>query len=530
MENFGWISLLPPVVALILAWWSREVLISLFIGVLLGATILAGFNPLTGFLRTLDTYVVQSLADSWNAAVLLFLLTLGGMVGIISRSGASRALADYVAARAENTTRAQLATWLLGIFIFFDDYANSLIVGNTMRSITDRLKISREKLSYIVDSTSAPITSMALISTWVGYEMGLIQKAFTRLGMEENIYGVFLRTIPFRFYSILALILVVWLIISKRDFGPMLKAERRARLEGKVIADGARPLVSKELDRMADSSSGNQAGLHWYHAFLPVLGVIVITLAGLWYNGGGMTGIGLREAFGNADSSVVLLWAGFGGTLIAGIIVLVKRLLSLQEIVEAWVEGVKSLAVAAMILILAWSLGTVIEKLGTANYIVSLMRGVLPPFLIPALMFVVPSVVAFATGTSWGTNAIIMPLAIPLAVNLGAPLIPTIGAVLTGCVFGDHCSPISDTTIMSSTASGADHLDHVKTQLPYAITVALVALIFGFLPAGWGISPLFTLPLGAAVLYVIVCLVGERVEDLPEENEAYASETAEINA
>ncbi|MEC9488000.1 MAG: Na+/H+ antiporter NhaC family protein [Halanaerobium sp.] len=527
MENFGWVSLLPPVIALILAWWSREVLVSLFVGILLGATILAGYNPLTGFLRTLDTYVVQSLADSWNAAVLLFLLSLGGMVGIISRMGASRALADYVAERANSTTRAQLATWLLGILVFFDDYANSLIVGNTMRSITDRLQISREKLSYIVDSTAAPITSMALISTWVGYEMGLIQKAFDQLGMEGNIYSVFLQTIPFRFYSIFAILMVLWLIISRRDFGPMLRAERRARTEGKVNADGARPLVSEDLDRMAGEMDSDEVNLRWYHAFIPVLGVIIITLAGLWFNGGGLDGAGVREAFGNADSSVVLLWASFGGSLIAMLIALGRRLLNLQQVVEAWVEGAKSLAVASIILILAWSLGSVIEELGTANFLVSLTRGVLPPYLVPALMFIVPGIVAFATGTSWGTNAIIMPLAIPLAVNLGAPLIPTIGAVLTGCVFGDHCSPISDTTIMSSTASGADHLDHVKTQLPYALAVALVALLFGFLPAGWGISPLFTLPLGAVALYIIVRACGQPVEEevLAAEVEAISETT-----
>ncbi|SJZ59888.1 Na+/H+ antiporter NhaC family protein [Selenihalanaerobacter shriftii] len=514
MEEFGMISLLPPLLAIILAWWSREVLVSLFAGVFIGATILANFNPLTGFMRTVDTYMVNSLTDSWNVAILLFLLTLAGMVGIISRSGATQSVADFLAKKAKTARKAQIATWFMGLLIFFDDYANTLIVGNTMRSITDKLKVSREKLAYIVDCTAAPVTSMAFISTWIGYEMGLIQDAFTKLGMDQNIYTTFLQTVPYRFYSIFALVLVLFIAYLGKDYGPMYDAEVRARTEGKLLRDGATPMASEEL---TDMKVPEGKRLTWYDAFIPIISVIVITIVGLWYNGGGAEGATIRQAFGDADSSVVLLWASFGGTFVAGLLSLLKGVLSVEEIMEAWINGIKSLAIASAILVLAWSLGGVIEELGTANYIVSITKGVLPPFLVPTMMFVLPCIVAFATGTSWGANAIIMPLAIPMAVKLGAPLTPTIGAVLTGCVFGDHCSPISDTTIMSSTSSAADHIDHVKTQIPYAVTAALIAILVGFIPAGLGISAMITIPIGLVALFLTVNFLGKDVTSLSED-------------
>lgn len=527
MSDYGVLSILPPLLAIILAWWSREVLISLFVGVLVGATILAEFNPLIGFMRTVDTYMVNSLTDSWNVAILLFLLTLAGMVGIISRSGATQAVANYLAKKAKTARKAQIATWFMGLLIFFDDYANTLIVGTTMRSITDKLKISREKLAYIVDCTAAPVTSMAFISTWVGYEMGLIQDAFTKLGIEQNIYTTFLQTIPYRFYSVFALFLVLIIASLGKDYGPMYDAEMRARKEGKLIRDGATPMASEELTEM---KAPDKNPLNWYDAFIPIISVIVITLVGLWYNGGGPGGATIYKAFGDADSSVVLLWASFGGTIIAALLSLLKKALSIEEIMEAWIDGAKSLAIASAILILAWSLGGVIDKLGTANYIVNLTNGVVPPFLVPAMMFVLPCIVAFATGTSWGANAIIMPIAIPMAIKLGALLTPTIGAVLTGCVFGDHCSPISDTTIMSSTSSAADHIDHVKTQIPYAITAGVVAIVFGFIPAGLGVSAMFLIPLGLLALYLTVNFLGK---DVPESEEVIVkqkdTESEQIN-
>ncbi|WP_245547347.1 Na+/H+ antiporter NhaC family protein [Halobacteroides halobius] len=396
-----------------------------------------------------------------------------------------------------------------------------------MRSITDKLKVSREKLSYIVDCTAAPVTSMAFISTWVGYEMGLIQDAFTKLGIEQNVYSVFLKTIPYRFYSILALFMILVVIWTGKDIGPMHQAEQRARKTGKVLADGATPMASEELTEMNYKENNS---MKWYDAFLPIITVIIVSLVGLWYNGGGLAAdVGLREAFGNADSSVVLLWASFSGTIVAGILGLFKGNLEVEEIMEGWIDGAKALAVACGILILAWSLGTVIEKLGTANYIVALTKDIIPPFLLPTMMFVIPGIIAFATGTSWGTNAIIMPLAIPMAYQFGAPMLPTIGAVLTGCVLGDHCSPISDTTIMSSTASAADHIDHVNTQIPYALIVGIISIVFGFIPAGFGLPYWVVFPLlllGMIACYIAINIFGKEVEG----DEVTIEDTKEITA
>lgn len=509
--QYGWLSIIPPILAIILSWITQEVLLSLFISVFVGATILTGFNPLTGFAETLNTHIVGSLADTWNVSILVFSLSIGGLIGILSKNGGTNGIANLIVAKAKNSKSTLFATWLMGVLIFFDDYANSLIVGNTMRSITDKMKISREKLAYIVDSTAAPVASIALISTWVGFETGLIRDSLAKLNINLNAYNVFLQTIPYRFYSLLALVFVLIVIFTGRDFGAMARAEKRAYKTGKVLDDNATPLVSDEISAF----NTNVKYERWYNAVIPILSVLLITIVGLYINGGGLEGSSIKDAFGNADSSVVLLWASFGGTLIAVVMTLLQRLLSLKEIMDAWVSGVKSMTTASIILVLAWSLGGINDKLGTAEFIANIAKSSLPSYLLPLMMFIIPAVIAFATGTSWGANSIVMPLAIPLAAQLGGTelLIPTIGAVLTGAVFGDHCSPISDTTIMSSISSACDHIAHVKTQLPYALTVALVAIIIGFIPVGFGFNPYISLLIGTIVLFGILYFFGSKVTE-----------------
>ncbi|WP_105613974.1 Na+/H+ antiporter NhaC family protein [Vallitalea okinawensis] len=510
--DFGWLSLLPPVIAIVLALVTGEVLLSLFVAVFIGATILVGGNPLLGFTETLNTHIVGSLTDSWNISILIFCLSIGGLIGVLSKNGGTKGIANLIVSKAKNSRSTLLATWAMGLLIFFDDYANSLIVGNTMRSITDKMGVPREKLAYIVDSTAAPVSSIALISTWVGFELGLINDGIQEMSLNLSAYDVFLDTLPYRFYSILALIFVVIIIVSRRDFGPMAKAERRASKMGKLLADGATPLVSDEVSSMdSDIENGK-----WYNAIIPIISVIAITLIGLFINGGGLDGATVKQAFGDADASVVLLWASFGGLIIAAIMTLVQRLLSIKEIMDSWISGVKSMTIAALILVLAWSLGGVNGELGTAEFIVDLSQQInLPGFLLPIMMFIIPCIVAFSTGSSWGANSIVMPLAIPLAVQIGGPefLVPVIGAVLTGAVFGDHCSPVSDTTIMSSMASACDHIAHVKTQTPYALVVAGVAIIVGFVPAGFGLNPFVSLFLGVCALIAIVMLFGVKATD-----------------
>src|SRR6056297_3022397 len=349
MESYGIISLLPPLLAIILAWWSKQVVLSLFLGVFAGALITNAYNPLFAFMHTLDNYILASLADSWNAGIILFLLAMGGMIGIINKSGG--------------------------------------IIGNTMRPITDKMKISREKLAFIVDLTAAAVSSIVPISTWIAFEVGVIKDGFQSLGIEANAYTTFIQTIPYRFYSIFALIFALIIIYTMKDFGPMYKAEHRARTTGQSLREGSTPMVSKELEEIEKPEG---ASFSIIEAFLPILVVIVVTLIGLWYNGGGSAQeVSIQSAFGDADASVVLLWASFAGSFTAALIAIFKRILNISNIVDSWIDGAKSMFIATMILILAWSIGGITDDLGTADFLVGILEGNLPGFLIPVLLFLI---------------------------------------------------------------------------------------------------------------------------------------------
>jgi len=522
-KSFGIWSLLPPLIAIVLAFMTKQVILSLFLGVLSGTVILEHGNLFHAFLRTLDKYILGALADSWHAGILIFTISIGGMVGIIAKMGGTKAIADALSKKAKTAKSAQVYTFILGVLIFFDDYSNTLIVGPTMRPLTDKMKVSREKLSYIVDSTSAPVAGMALISTWIGYELGLIGDAYKAAGLNVSAYQVFIRTIPFRFYSIFALLMVLLIGVTLRDFGPMYKAEKRARLYGKLLEDDATPMSSLDLE--TNELNGNKKP-KMRNAIIPIVLLVVLGFIGLWYSGGGpdlpFTSEGLRTALGNSDASKALLWAAIFTTIVTIIMAVSQKILTLEKAFEAYVDGSKSLMITAIILILAWSLGSITSDIGTANFLVGAVSNTLPRVFLPLLVFLIACLVSFATGTSWGTMAIIIPLAIPLAnayYQAGAPLslmYSTLGAVLTGSIFGDHCSPISDTTIMSSMASASDHVDHVKTQIPYALTVAGVAIAVGYIPAGLGLSCWISLILGAIALFLIVKFFGKstKLEDL----------------
>ena len=524
-DSFGWLSLLPPLVAIALALILRQVLPSLLIGVLLGATIYLGWNPVLGLMRMLDTYMLNALADRDHAAIVMFSLTLGGMVGVISRCGGSSGIVAKISQYARTPKSGAIATWFMGMLIFFDDYANTLIVGNTMRPYTDKLKISREKLSYIVDSTAAPIASIALISTWIGFEMGLIGDAFSQLGIERNVYLTFLQSIPYRFYCVLALFVVPMIALMGRDFGPMLTAERRARSTGKVNRDGAQPLQED-----ITSADTGLVSSHW-NALGPILLVILVTALGLYWNGKQSAGADaeLYQIIGAADSFSVLMWAAFCGALTAVILAVANSPLKFGETLEAFVSGVKAMMLAMIILILAWSLGKICDDLGTAVFVSGVVKGSIAPWMLPALTFIISAFISFSTGTSWGTMAILVPIIIPVTFNLIVPdgitgpeavayvenhwhiMISSIGSVLAGSIFGDHCSPISDTTIMSSMTSGADHIDHVRTQMPYALLIAVVAILLGDILSGFGFNPWISLTAGMAVLWVVFRFAGGKV-------------------
>ncbi|TFB10173.1 Na+/H+ antiporter NhaC family protein [Candidatus Marinimicrobia bacterium MT.SAG.3] len=512
----GILSLAPPLIAIGLAVLFKEVLLSLFAGIWIGAVFLAGYNPISGFLVAIDKYIVPSLANKDHAAVILFSMGLGGMVGLIARNGGMHGVVEKISKYAKSARSGQIATLSMGLLIFFDDYANTLLVGNTMRPFTDKLKISREKLSFLVDATAAPIASIAFVSTWIGFQNGLIKQGFDAVNLDMDPYVAFISSIPYSFYAFIMLGLIVITATRARDFGPMLTAERRAQQTGKVIRDGAKPLAGADLSELELPENLDK---RWYNAMIPIGFVIVTTIVGLYFNGRAALGasaetMAFHEIIGNANSFTVLMWAAFGGSILAGIMSLSQKLMNLQETVDAYLNGIKSMVYAMVILVLAWSLGAIAADLSTADYVLHITRGLFSPNLLPAMTFIVAALIGFSTGTSWGTMAILTPIVIPMAYHLpieagidaslqSTILLGTIAAVLSGACFGDHCSPISDTTILSSMASGADHIDHVKTQLPYAFLAAGVAVVFGYIPAGYGMNPYLSIVLGIGALYLI---------------------------
>jgi Na+/H+ antiporter NhaC len=536
----GTLTILPPLLAIALAIVFRQVLLALLAGVWLGAFLVTGLRPLAAALRVVDRYILQALTDTGHASIIIFSMLLGGMVAIVSRSGGTYGIVTAVRRWAATRRSTQAVTWLMGMFIFFDDYANTLVVGNTMRPVTDRLRISREKLAYLVDCTAAPIASVALISTWVGVEVGLIGDALTAVGSDLDPYQVFLASIPYRFYPLLALVFALAVAVSGRDLGPMLAAERRAAA-GKLLDDGATPIADTESERMQPLAG---APHRWYNAVLPIVTVIGVTLVGLWVTGrsalaadgsplgmrswseivtGGHLLQDLGSVFSAADSYVTLMWGSALGCLVAGVLAVGQRILTVAETIAAWLAGLKSMLLAVLILLMAWSIGAVCEDLRTATYVVGLISDAVPWALLPALVFLISGGVAFATGTSWGTMAILMPLTVPLATEIarlngleaGAAhtlLLGAISSVLAGATWGDHCSPISDTTILSSMASGSDHIDHVRTQMPYAVLVGVVGIVVGDLPTAWGMPPWISLLVGSGILVGALWYFGRTTE------------------
>jgi len=513
-------SLIPPLFAISMALITREVILSLFCGVWIGATMLMGYNPVEGLLKTIDTHIVNSVTDTDQAAILLFTLGFGGVIGVVSANGGMGGVVKSASQYANTRKRSQMATMLMGVVIFFDDYANTLFVGNMMRPFTDKLKVSREKLAYLVDSTAAPVASLAVISTWSVFQMSLLETPYKEYGIVENPYITFLNSIPYSFYCILTIAFMGFLIWSGRDYSNMLKAERRALNDGKVLADGAQPLTDTELSQDGGLKSDTS---HWTNAMVPVFLLVVIIVIGLYETGTDALAPGddhsIRNIIGSSDPYRALMWGSFIAGFVAIFLSYGRNLLTLRESLEFWIKGAKSMLMACMILVLAWTLGDICSEVKTADYIISLTEGFLTPALLPPVTFLTAAVVSFCTGTSWGTMPILVPIAVPLAFNLlggdpnslvGEPIyLATFASVLSGCVFGDHCSPLSDTTILSSIASGSDHVDHVKTQLPYALTTGVISIVLGYslvsyLPVGVAIL------LGVAAAFVAVKLWGRK--------------------
>ncbi len=568
-----WLSVIPPMVAIGLALLFKEVISSLFFGILSGAFIAGGMRieSLYYLLRSVwdvaSSFLIAALNDSGHLSVIIFSLLVGGMVSIISRNGGMAGVVRRLSVFAKDRMSAQMSTYVLGIAIFFDDYANTLIVGNTMREVTDRFGVSREKLAYLVDATAAPIASVAFITTWIGAELDYIDgglQAILNFPLDVTPYAVFLSSLRFSFYPILTLIFMFLLIRSRRDYGPMAKAEAAAarkhveRIEvQKQEAKGESPVVTFDNDEFTPVE---RAPLKARYAILPVATVIAVTMYGLLDTGltslaGDIAGLGLPTAsigdlwagaglidgqslgffrklgvvIGAADSYVALLWASLSGVLVALAITLGARIMSLEKSMETLLHGFGTMLPALVILTLAWSLASATEQLHTADFLTELLTGRVSPYLLPGIVFVMAALISFSTGSSWSTMAILYPIMIPATWNLAtaygmdqshayALMLNVIATVLSASVLGDHCSPISDTTILSSLASRCDHLQHVKTQLPYALTVGAFALaakmVTAYVDGGWLLSIALVLA-STVAFYFLIRKVGREPLDVP---------------
>ena len=533
--RFGILTLLPPLIAIALAFITKETILSLFIGVFVGEFMLC-VNDLNivstavnAFLQ-LGTDIIGCMADPWNAGIVLQCLLIGGIIQLVTKMGGAKALADEFAKRANTPRKAQLFTWLLGLCVFFDDYANSLIVGPIMRPVMDKLHVSREKLAFVVDATAAPVAGIAIISTWIGLEISLIAAGFESVGVTNVTgFGIFLQTIPYRFYNIFILIFIVISALTLYEFGPMKKAEQaaRARKENEEI-------IVPEAPGFDEVKPVEGIKLSVWNAIIPIGTLIIGALIAFYWSGyttilGGedqaliaimksspLSFNGIFTALSQSDASVALFQAALLASIVAIVMAVCEKILTMEEAISEWVGGMKTIVITGVILLLAWSLGTVIGNIGTADYLVGVLSDAIPAFIVPTLIFILGALISFATGTSYGTMSILMPLAIPLAWaissgDMGFTIVCTSG-VLTGAIFGDHCSPISDTTILSSMGTSCNHIDHVRTQIYYAIFVACVAIFIGYIPAGFGIPWYISLPIGIVVLYVGLKILGEKVD------------------
>jgi Na+/H+ antiporter NhaC len=517
----AWFSILPPLTAILVALLIRSVLPALVLGLWLGAWALNGLTVsgfFVGFLDGFDIYLTNAVADRDHVSIMLFTFMIAGMVGIISRNGGMRGIVELIIRGANTPKRGQVSVWTLGLLIFFDDYSNTLVVGNTSRSVTDRLKISREKLAYIVDSTAAPVATVALVTTWIGYQVGLIGDAMTRIpDLDLSPYGVFLNSILYSFYPFLAIFFVILVITTGRDFGPMLKAERRARETGQVVPDSSSTLGADDEAALAMKEGLPPRAMN---AIVPVVAMTLAIMGGLYVTGEGET---VSDVVGSANSYQALMWASIISVLVAVVMTLSQRLLSLDEVVDAWVSGARFTFLAMIILVLSWAMAEISSELHTADFLIASLGDRLPMGVLPTMVFVLAAFTAFSTGSSWGAMGILLPLVLPLSwAVLGARdsadlehlyiLYASVSCVLAGAVWGDHCSPISDTTVMSSLSAGCDHIEHVRTQMPYALLVGVASIVLGTLPVSFGMPWWLGFLLGAGILVLTLRWLGQIVD------------------
>ncbi len=525
MEHFGMWGIIPPLLTITLAFVTKDVIVSLFLGILSGCVIAAGGNPALALMNATDLFAA-SLSDGWNIRIFLFCALLGALVGMLSKTGSAQAFGTWVSKKLKTRTGSQFVTFLFGIIVFIDDYFNSLTVGTVMRSINDKNKVSRAKLAYILDSTAAPVCILAPVSSWVVTVMSIVRDAegFDKLGISDLEF--FIRAVPYNLYALTTLLMVACIIFFKRDFGPMRASELSAQKTGVLWNEEKYGVISVDI-KEEKTVRAKAVDMLFPIVLLIVCALVFFPLVTYLNAVDGenisslvqaMHSMSLREAFINTDSSYALFYAIIFTLVFTYVYYLARRLMNLKEASQAVRDGIKSMMPALIILVMAWSIGTVIRSspadggLGLGRYLSETVVGSgFPLWIIPAVVFVLSAVIAFATGTSWGTFGIMIPLVMPIVVGLiqGQGQNPAeslnsvficISAVLGGAVFGDHASPISDTTILSSTGASCPHLEHVATQMPYALFAALCSFA-GFIAGGIFMNPLAS---WAAVLIIFM--------------------------
>lgn len=496
MEHYGFLSILPPLIAVILAVRYKNVLMALFAGTFLGTLALAHWNPINALTMMIKDYVFKQAAGGYNSSLLVMMVFIGGFVGVVTHSGGAAAFAEKASHWINTRAKAQLAVWFGGIAIFFSDSGNPLILGPTLQPVTDKLRVSREKLAWLLDCTASPVCILIPFIGWGIYIMGLIQKEYEVLGIAESEWTAFMKVIPFQFYAVGTLFMIPLIAFLGFEFSAMYKAEKRTLETGQPLwpeAKPARPAVEIKPE-VGVKAKASMMVVPLVILFVCIFGLLI------------PHGFPFKKVPGSVLRTA--LCSGYFLGAMACIVLMVKNKVKTgAEAFKMYMDGTKEIVFILMILVLAWSLGSVCKALGTANYIVNLTQGTVPGWMIPALLFLTGGAISFATGSSWGTFAILMPLAIPMAQALGAPMYACIGAVLSGGLFGDHCSPISDTTVLSSMGAACDHIDHVKTQLPYAMTVALASVI-SYIVAGFIGSPMVLL-LALGLVFFFVVLFGK---------------------
>ena len=488
-------ALVPPLVAIVLALITKEVYSSLFIGIITGGLLYSGY----AFEATIDHVysdgLIYTLCDPddgpYNVGILIFLVLLGIIVCLMNRAGGSAAFGEWASKHIKTRVGAQLATIFLGILIFIDDYFNCLTVGSVMRPVTDKHKVSRAKLSYLIDSTAAPICIIAPVSSWAAAVSGFVPG-------DENGIALFIKTIPYNFYAILTIVMMIALAISGTDFGPMALHEKNAKDNDDLFTTPERPYTDSANEKV--SSKGKVIDL-----VIPVVALVICCIIGMIYTGGFFSGESFINAFANSDASVGLVYGSFFGLIITLILYLVRRVLSFKDCMECIPEGFKAMVAPILILIFAWTLKEMTSSLGAKEFVAGLVENYASEvlFILPLIVFLVAVFLSFATGTSWGTFGILIPIVVNLFVDSDTTMmIIAMSACMAGAVCGDHCSPISDTTIMSSAGAQCNHLNHVSTQIPYALTCAIISGLCYFV-AGFMRNPIVPLLIGA----VIICLI-----------------------